>query len=260
MRLAIRWRMTHISSFIPRVGIAVADALLTALFAPACAVCDRILDEPLSGCICPGCWSAVRSITPPICDTCGDPLARMSAACTGGHDRDHLIRRSRAIGEYEGVLREIIHALKYSGRHSIAKPLAARMQAHGMDVLGPADGVVPVPLHWRRRYHRGFNQARLLAQHLGLPLVDPLVRCRHTRAQVELAAESRHSNVANAFALRRQCTSLVVGMRLVIIDDVCTTGATLTACAKVLKDAGAREISVLTAARVVSRRRHDLAQ
>ena len=266
-RLASSWRMTLISSarcftLIPQrsalrrnAGKAV-NALMSALLAPACAVCDRLLDEPLSGCVCPDCWKSVRSITPPLCDRCGDPLAR-AAACAGCHGRDQLVQRSRAIGEYEGALREIIHALKYSGRHSIAKPLAALMRARGTDVLGRAECVVPVPLHWRRKYHRGFNQARLLAQHLELPVIDALVRRRHTRAQIELAAESRHSNVANAFALRRRHESMVAGMRLVLVDDVSTTGATLEACAKVLAEAGAHEISALTAARVVSRRRHD---
>jgi ComF family protein len=184
-------------------------------------------------------------------------MARVAGTCTRCRGRDQIVQRSRAIGEYEGVLREVIHALKYDGRYSIAQPLAALMRAHGIEVLGPADGVVPVPLHWRRKYHRGFNQARMLARHLGPPLVEPLVRRRHTRAQVELAADSRHANVVNAFALRRGYESRIVGMRLVLIDDVSTTGATLEECAKVLKDGGAREISALTAARVIAWRRRD---
>jgi ComF family protein len=235
-----------------------ASSLVSALLAPPCAVCDAILDSPLHGCVCRNCWGLIRPITPPICDKCGDPLAHLAGTCPGCEGRDQIIQRLRAIGEYEGVLREIIHAFKYSGRHSIAPPLAAHMRTRGTDVLRLADGVVPVPLHWRRKYERGFNQARLLARHLGLPLIDALVRRRHTKPQVELAAETRRSNVTNAFVLRMHHESLVAGMRLVIVDDVSTTGATLEACAKALMEAGAREVSGLTAARVVSRRRHDL--
>jgi ComF family protein len=165
------------------------------------------------------------------------------------------VTRARAIGEYEGTLREIIHALKYSGRHSLARQLASLMRARGVDVLADADGVVPVPLHWRRKHHRGFNQARMLARHLGAPVIDALFRRQHTRPQVELAADSRHSNVANAFALRRWHRERIAGMRLVIVDDVSTTGATLEACARVLKAGGASEVYALTAARVVTRRR-----
>lgn len=229
------------------------NSLVCALLAPTCAICDAILDAPIEGCVCKNCWVSIRPITPPVCNTCGDPLARTIPICATCQGRDSIIQRARAVGEYEGVLREIIHALKYNGRHSLARPLAALMRERGMDVLGTADGVVPVPLHWRRKYHRGFNQARMLAQHLGSPVIDALIRRRHTRAQVELAADRRHSNVVNAFAVRRCYRSRIEGMRLVIVDDVSTTGATLEACAKVLHDAGAVEISALTAARVISR-------
>jgi ComF family protein len=166
------------------------------------------------------------------------------------------VRRARAIGEYDGVLRELIHSLKYEKRHSLARPLAILMRQRGGAILENADCVVPVPLHWRREYQRGFNQARALAQHLELPVIEALVRTRHTRAQVELAAASRHANVADAFALQMRFKSRIRGMRLVLVDDVSTTGATLESCAQVLKDAGAYEIVALTAARVVSRSRH----
>lgn len=258
-------------SLIPRG----ANTLLAALLAPACAVCSALLEKPLSGCVCRGCWGSIRPITSPICDRCGDPLAKLSqspipnpqslphnpqshcARCCAG---ESAVVRARAVGEYEGVLRDVIHALKYDGRHSLARPVAALMRARGIDVLEGADGVVPVPLHWRRRHHRGFNQARMLAQHLGLPVIEALFRQQHTRPQVELASDSRHSNVANAFALRRCCKSRIVGSRLVIVDDVSTTGATLEACARVLKEGGASEVYALTAARVVSRRRQSQTQ
>jgi ComF family protein len=130
------------------------------------------------------------------------------------------------------------------------------MQSRGAELLEQADYTVPVPLHWRREHHRGFNQARELARNLELPLVDALIRHRNTRAQVELAAVRRHVNVHAAFRLRRQLIwtlPSIEGAKVLLVDDVSTTGATLQACARVLKEAGAAVVYALTAARVVTR-------
>ncbi len=235
------------------------NALITATLAPECAVCSSILDNPIEGCVCRICWGSVRPITPPVCDSCGDPLPAPAGRCANCCAAERMISRSRAVGEYDGTLREIIHALKYGGRRSLAQPLAALMRARGAELLNEADCVVPVPLHWRREYSRGFNQARELARHLGPPVVEALTRGRHTRAQVELAASRRRANVADAFSLRqrwfRQPT--VYGLKILLIDDVSTTGATLGSCARVLQDSGASEVFALTAARVPIRRRRE---
>ena len=119
------------------------------------------------------------------------------------------------------------------------------------DILDGADILVPVPLHRRRRRARGFNQAADLAQHLELPVVSVLSRRRATPSQTDLPAARRHANVRQAFALTR--TADVRGLCIVLVDDVSTTGATLEACARVLVDAGAREVRAVTAARVVSK-------
>jgi ComF family protein len=214
-------------------------------------------------------------ITPPVCDRCGDPIAREARSrmragahvfvvpnprtlCPKCRSGDLAIDRSRSIGEYDGTLREIIHALKYSGRLSVARRLAALMVSRGTELLEDADCVVPVPLHWRREYRRGFNQAREIARHLGVPVAEVLVRTHHTRPQVELPAHERHANVEAAFALRRPLfrkLRTVFGLKVVLVDDVSTTGATLEACARLLKQAGASEVFALTAARVVTRPR-----
>jgi ComF family protein len=136
----------------------------------------------------------------------------------------------------------------------LAKPLGALMQARGADVLSDADLTVPVPLHASRRRERGFNQAEDLAQHVGLPVVVALRRIRRTPAQADLPAGKRHGNVKGAFAAARDCRS-VAGRIVVLIDDVSTTGATLDACARVLKESGARQVRALTAARVVTQPR-----
>lgn len=212
----------------------VANALLSALVAPPCAVCSRLLEAPLDGAVCRFCWSAIApSQTCPV--SLGDTI---SAAC--------------AIGLYEGALRDIIHALKYDGRRSIAGPLSALMSTHGSPVLAGADLIVPVPLHPRRQRERGFNQADVLARGLGVPVARALRRTRVTASQVELPAHERRLNVLDAFALTTPLTDASI---VVLVDDVTTTGATLEACAEVLLDGGVREVRALTAARVAPARR-----
>jgi ComF family protein len=226
-------------------------------FAPACAVCRQPLEHPTAGPVCPACWQAVLPITPPICDACGDPLPtwRTLSVPLGRCPRCRRTRRHvdrlRAIGAYDGALRGIVHALKYDGCRSLARPLASLMRHHGATLLAGADAAVPVPLHpWRRRA-RGFNQAADLARHLGLPVCHAVRRVRATAAQAGLPASQRHRNVRSAFAATRAAATILDGT-VVLVDDVATTGATLEACAGALKAAGIREVRALTAARVVA--------
>lgn len=236
----------------------IADGALAVLLAPACAACRNPLDEPTRGPVCATCWNAVLPIIPPVCETCGDPLPSWrvisiaEARCARCRRRTSHVTRTRAIGAYSGALRSIIHALKYDGRRSVARPLALAMRRHGASVLDGADVCVPVPLHPLRRYGRGFNQAESIARHVGVPMVRALKRVRQTRTQAELPEARRHANVRRAFRMRRR--SDVRGLVVVLIDDVSTTGATLDACAVALLEAGAREVRGLTAAKAVSRR------
>ena len=230
-----------------RHGLRLAlDALAAVLVAPDCAACGRPLDEPSLGPVCADCWAAVHRFAGP------------------GGPRD---RRAAAAGPYEGRLRDIIHAFKYDGRRTLARPLATLMREAGRDVLDGADIVVPVPLHWWRRRRRGFNQAALLAGHLGLPVCHALRRGRRTRPQAGLHADERRTNVAGAFTLAWRCRwprvraaaglapQPLSGLVAVLVDDVSTTGATGAACARVLREAGVREVRVLTVARVDARPR-----
>jgi ComF family protein len=247
-------------------------------------VCDTVLDTPTAGPVCAACWRTIRPLTPPLCLVCGDPLpaGRLAAAdlapagaadppagtrpagplhalrCPRCRRGSSLIARSRAVGEYSGTLRALVHLLKYDKRRSLAPHLAALMMAAGKDVLRGADAAIPVPLHWTRTWRRGFNQASLLAAGLGVPVWPALARVRATPAQVDLTAAARRLNVRNAFAVapgrwpwQPRWRARLKGTIVVLVDDVSTTAATLDACAKPLREAGVREVRALTAARVV---------
>ena len=237
-----------------RLGL---DAVLSVALAPACAACGTPLDHPTRGPVCAACWHSILPLTPPLCDSCGDPLPTWRiisvplARCPRCRRGRRSVDRARAVGSYDGALRAIVHALKYEGRRSLARPLAELMKDRGADVLVGSDCVVPVPLHPSRVRARGFNQAFDLARYLAVPVWPILRRVRATPTQTGLPAAQRHRNVRDAFALASRAR-LPAGMTAVLVDDVSTTGATLEACARVLKAAGVREVRALTAARVVT--------
>jgi ComF family protein len=160
--------------------------------------------------------------------------------------------RASAAGIYDGPLRSIIHAFKYDGRRSLAKPLARLVRERHRDLLADVDAAVPVPLHWVRRISRGFNQAEDLARCLGLPVTRALKRVRSTAPQAELAGVARAANVRAAFAPTHAAASLR-GKVVLVVDDVVTTGATMEACALALCRCGVREVRTIAAARAVLR-------
>ena len=234
------------------------DAALSILFAPQCAACARPLEHPSEGTVCRACWSSVLPLTPPLCAQCGDPLPSWNAAsvdrCARCVRLHHRVDRAAAVGAYEGALRTIVHAFKYDGRRSLARPLGALMQDRGAALLAASDIAVPVPLHRSRRRERGFNQADDLAKHIGLPVVAALARVRPTDVQAELSAARRRTNVRGAFALTNQADR-VRGRVVVLIDDVSTTGATLDACAEALREGRARAVFALTVAKAATTQR-----
>lgn len=156
-----------------------------------------------------------------------------------------------SFGMYDGKLRSLIHLYKYSGMRPLAKPLASYLD-RAIPLDETFDAIAFVPLYWRRKWSRGFNQAELLARHIAMrrriPILNVLRRKRATQTQAGLASAGRRRNVAGAFTLR--ANKNIAGKKILLIDDVMTTGATASACAAVLKRGGAKSVSLFTVARV----------
>jgi ComF family protein len=164
--------------------------------------------------------------------------------------------RARAAARYSDVARDLVHLLKYGDRLDLARPLGNWMARAGAELLADADALVPVPLHWMRLWQRRFNQSAMLARAIsalsGVPISDHiLARAKATVPQVGLARSERARNVQGAFTVPKAARFDVKGRKLVVIDDVLTSGATVSACANVLRRAGASRVDVLVLARVV---------
>lgn len=232
---------------------------LDLLYPPRCEACGRLRREP----ICGECLAQIERIEPPVCEVCGvafDPRARGAPKCEECRGRRKPFRIVRTAAHYTGPLADAIRRFKYDGQIVLAKPLSAIMSealANGAEGLAPAtlDVICPVPLHASRLRERGFNQSALLAEHVSQAIgksVRPLLeRTRPTAPQVDLPAPSRAANVRGAFAA--VLTEVIAGQRVLLIDDLYTTGATLTECARALNRAGAAEVRVLTLARPLPR-------
>lgn len=214
-------------------GRIVIDAALALVIAPACASCASVLDAPLSGPICPSCWAAV----PPVPHAWRTP---------GGVHVD-------AAAAYDGTLRNIIHAWKFERRQSLARPLARLTTERCREALNEIDLIVPVPMTPWRRWQRGFNQADDVTRHLGLPSRRALVRWRPRRPQAMLHVRERRVNLEGALSVASWHRRALAGRRVLLVDDVVTTGATIDACATALRQAGASDVRALTVARTLKR-------
>lgn len=235
---------------------AVAAAVADFVVPPLCIACHR----PLSthDAICAACWSGIDFIRPPLCDRLGIPLpfdvgGTMVSAAAEADPPDY--DRARAVARFDGVMRDLVHDLKFRDRHDARRLFGRWLNEAGAELIADADAIIPVPLTRARLAARRFNQAAVLAREVARlsgrryePLV--LMRTRATRPQVGLTREQRRENVAGAFAVAEPRRSGLAGAKLLLMDDVITTGATARACARVLKRAGAARVDLLALALV----------
>lgn len=231
-------------------------ALLDFFFPPLCHICRSFIPDAGELHICPVCREELPLVTSPLCHICGIPFA--------GAGNDHICGRcqthpphfdsARAQLLYEGAARDMLHSFKYQHKTHLRRPLAL-LTLEGLTdyIVGKApDIIVPVPLHRSRLRNRGFNQAVLLgdvfSSSLSIPmLLNGLVRTRQTEPQIELSAEQRRNNVKGAFTSAKPAD--IKGKRVLLLDDVMTTGSTVDECSRELKKAGASSVLVITAAR-----------
>ena len=223
---------------------------------PKCLSCH--VDVQMGASLCMACWQKLTYLEDPLCDVLGLPFAYDQGA--GSLSAQALAdpppwERGRAAVVFDDAAKGLVHGLKYRDSNEAGLFMARMMARVGRDLLAESDMVIPVPLHSLRLWKRRFNQAAFLAQPIALGAAkdfatDVLLRIAPTRQQVGLNAEARRKNVRRAFAVPFEKMALVAGKTILLVDDVRTTGATLSACSEALKKAGAARVNVLTFALV----------
>ncbi|MDQ3602275.1 MAG: ComF family protein [Actinomycetota bacterium] len=219
------------------------SALVDLFYPERCVGCERRASDVL----CRTCFEALPGVGSPVCRRCGLPSAFAAFVCEECKNVDFGFESAKAPLKYEGVGKKIVHALKYRGYKRVVERLATPLMLQVLDD-GRFDAIVPVPLHRLRLRKRGFNQAELLArgvaEKIKATVSDTLEVVRSTRDQVELSAAQRRANVAGAYT-----ATVPLRGRILLIDDVFTTGATMSACAGTLVSAGAEEVHALSLCR-----------
>ncbi len=242
-----------VPSWSPRRGLPFLhiywQRVLSLLYPPRCVACRRV-----GAVLCTSCMRAFPPIRPPVCPRCGHPLPKVAPCQTCRRGILRALDRVRSAARFQPPLREAIYALKYRGARALGPVLGAYMAARLRPQALTVDLIVPVPLHAERHQRRGYNQATLLAQPVAEVLQAPLatealVRIRPTAPQITLPFSERQTNVAGAFCCPDP--SYVRDRRILLVDDVMTSGSTLEACAAALKEAGARSVWGYTLARAL---------
>ena len=231
-------------------------ALIDLVYPPSCLMCAAALSE--EGGFCARCWAAVPFIEKPFCQRLGTPFpfdhgGDLISPQAMAHPP--VFAKARAVARYDGPARALVHGLKYSDRHDLVRPMARWMVRAGSELLAETDVLVPVPLHWTRLWRRRFNQAALLTQGIAAitghaVALHALRRVRRTKPQFGLSRHERAENVQGAF--RVDPAAPLAGQRVLLVDDVFTTGATANAASRRLMRAGAESVSLLAFACVAS--------
>jgi len=225
------------------------------IFPPQCLTCEALV--PAHGTLCLTCWQGVKFIDEPMCYCCGQPFEYTigeRALCGECIKELPPFARARSVFVYDEHSRALVTKLKFSDQLYLATVFGPWLAKIGAEMIGMSNLIVPVPLHYWRFVGRRYNQAALLAEALSkkthLPVLpDALIRKKHTPPQTGLSRRQREDNVKGAFAINPRHKDTVKGKHILLIDDVLTTGATLSACARSLIKAGAMQVNVLTLAR-----------
>lgn len=234
-----------------------ARAALDLVYPPACSGCGVLLGSKAS--LCPHCWSTLAFIERPFCEVLGTPFSHdlgpgiLSADAIANPPP---FNRLRSVALYDDLARSLVHSLKYRDRTDLAPMMAGWMLRAGEGTVQAADLIVPVPLHRLRLVWRKFNQSAELARALGSlsgkpVLIDAVRRTKRTRRQIGLGPKAREENVRGAFSITPEGREALFGRRVVLADDVYTTGATVSAVTRALKRAGVVDVTVLTFARAL---------
>ncbi len=237
---------------------AVAARAVALVYPPVCIACGAATAAPHG--LCAQCWSTLAFIERPFCDRLGTPFAHDSggdALLSPAAIADPpVFARARAVARHDGAARDLVHRLKYGDRPDLARAMAAMMARAGAELLADCDVIVPVPLHplplWSRRYNQAMARAAAIGGATGRPGVhDALKRRKRTRRQIGLTRAQRAENLQGAFHVPAEGKPQVAGLRVLLVDDVLTTGATANAASRALLRGGARAVDVLAFARMV---------
>jgi ComF family protein len=234
---------------------------LDVLLPPQCLNCGTLIEQV--GALCVDCWQEVTFIASPQCAICGLPFELDDAGvpshenlCGACIAHPPLFGRARAVLAYDDASRSFILTFKHADRTEAASAFALWMARAGADLLDEADMIAPVPLHWVRLFKRRYNQAALLSLQLSrlsdIPAIpDLLIRKRRTPSQGRLSPSARRRNVSGAFQVRGKYLPAIADKRILLVDDVMTTGATASAVTRTLLAGGAGSVDVLTLGRVL---------